>query len=166
MPPSPTGCRRNRWPGSRAGAWVVSTATTVRRIGSGPRRNERWTRRWDSDWINAKIPFVRREAVRALRASYPTQDVALAGIDRTMRETYNAQLPHTFEEADLRQAIGVVQAIYRRNVFPTMKVGWGTYADQLGHMTSPGCFRCHDDAHKTRDGLAIRQDCEQCHTVE
>ena len=116
--------------------------------------------------INAKIPFVRREAIRALRAAYPSHDVALPQIERTMREAMNAQLPHAFDEADLRKAIGVTQAIYRHNVFPSMKIDWGTYADQSGHTTSAGCFRCHDETHKTRDGLAIRQDCELCHTIE
>jgi hypothetical protein len=78
----------------------------------------------------------------------------------------NTRLPHAFDEADLRRAIGVAQALYRQNVFHSMKIDWGTYPDQSGHMTSPGCFRCHDDAHKTRDGLTIRQDCELCHTIE
>jgi hypothetical protein len=44
-----------------------------------------------------------------------------------------------------------------------MNVKWGTYPDNLGHNDSPGCFRCHDDEHKTKDGRVIKQDCEQCH---
>lgn len=116
--------------------------------------------------INAKIPFVRREAVRALRAAYPTQELGLREIERSMREALHARLPNAFEEADLRQAIGVTQGIYRTNVFPSMKVGWGTYPNHLGHTISTGCFRCHDESHKTTDGLAIRQDCELCHTIE
>ena len=106
--------------------------------------------------IDARIPFIRREAVRALRAAYPSHDVATAQIDRTIREAVNARLPHTFEEAALRRAIGVTQAIYQRNVFPDMKIGWGTYLNHGGHTTSMGCFRCHDENHKTRDGLVIR----------
>jgi hypothetical protein len=47
-----------------------------------------------------------------------------------------------------------------------MNIGWGTYANQNGHTTSNGCFRCHDESHKTRDGLAIRQDCQLCHVIE
>jgi hypothetical protein len=113
-----------------------------------------------------KIPFLRREAVRALRAEYVSQDIAIREIDRTIRDAVNARLPHSFEEADLRRAIAVTQEIYRRNVFPSMKVGWGTYANQIGHTTSSGCFRCHDDSHKTTSGLAIRQECELCHTIE
>jgi hypothetical protein len=115
--------------------------------------------------ISTKIPFIRREAIRALRADYATQDEGVVQIDRTIRDAINAQEPHAFEEADLRQAIAVTQALYRRAVFPSMKIGWGTYIYQLGHTTSNGCFRCHDEAHKTRDGVAIRQDCEQCHVI-
>jgi len=70
------------------------------------------------------------------------------------------------ELGDLRQAIAVTQAIYQRSVFPSMKVGWGTYANQIGHIVSTGCFRCHDEEHKTTDGRAISQDCELCHTIE
>jgi hypothetical protein len=116
--------------------------------------------------ISAKIPFIRREAVRALRAPYATQDIGRTQIERTIRDAMNARLPYAFEEADLRRAIGVTQAIYRRNVFPSMKVGWGTYPNQIGHTVSTGCFRCHDEGHKTRDGIAIRQECELCHSIE
>jgi hypothetical protein len=119
-----------------------------------------------SGQINSKIPFIRREAVRALRGTYSTQDLGLREIERSMREALNARLPHAFEESDLRQAIGVTQRIYRMNVFPSMKVGWATYPNHIGHTTSTGCFRCHDESHKTTDGLAIRQDCELCHTIE
>jgi len=38
--------------------------------------------------------------------------------------------------------------------------------NNIGHMDSPGCFRCHDDSHKTKDGMAIGQDCETCHAIE
>jgi hypothetical protein len=116
--------------------------------------------------ISTKIPFIRREAVRALNAYYVSQDVAMREIERAIRDAVNARPAHAFDEADLRRAIGVTQAIYRTNVFPSMKVGWGTYTTQIGHTVATGCFRCHDDSHKTTTGVAIRQDCELCHTVE
>lgn len=46
-----------------------------------------------------------------------------------------------------------------------MKVGWGTYPNNIGHLTSPGCFRCHDDNHKAPSGKTIAQDCESCHKM-
>jgi nitrate/TMAO reductase-like tetraheme cytochrome c subunit len=46
-----------------------------------------------------------------------------------------------------------------------MKVTWGTYPNNLGHQNFPGCFRCHDDNHKSRAGKAITQDCSACHDL-
>jgi hypothetical protein len=46
-----------------------------------------------------------------------------------------------------------------------MKVGWGTYTNNIGHEDFLGCFRCHDDNHKAKDGKTITQDCESCHQV-
>jgi hypothetical protein len=115
--------------------------------------------------IDVKIPFIRKEAVRAVKTVYANQDAADAGIDRSIREALRAG-PRGFEEESLRRSIGVAQAIYRRNVFPEMNISWGTYPNQRGHTTSNGCFRCHDEAHKTRDGAAIKQDCESCHSIE
>ena len=56
-----------------------------------------------------------------------------------------------------------LQDIYRRNVFPVMKVTFGTYPDNLGHTTSSGCFRCHDGSLTAKDGTTINADCEYCH---
>ena len=44
-----------------------------------------------------------------------------------------------------------------------MKVTFGVYPDNLGHMTSNGCFRCHDGSHTAKDGATISADCEYCH---
>ena len=62
-------------------------------------------------------------------------------------------------------ATAQVRDIYLRNVFPEMKIAWGTYPDNIGHEDFPGCFRCHDDKHKSADGKVINQDCEACHAV-
>ena len=58
-----------------------------------------------------------------------------------------------------------MQRIYAHNVFPAMKLTWGTHPNHLGHTDSPGCFRCHDEEHKSQDGRAISQDCETCHKM-
>ena len=46
-----------------------------------------------------------------------------------------------------------------------MKVTWGSYRNELGHIDSPGCFRCHDEEKATPDGRTISQDCESCHRM-
>jgi hypothetical protein len=67
---------------------------------------------------------------------------------------------------EVERAVNATQQLYRRNIFPDMNITWGTYANNIGHMDFPGCFRCHDDSHKSSDGKAIRQDCELCHTFK
>jgi len=60
-----------------------------------------------------------------------------------------------------------VVAAYSENVFPEMKVEWGTYINHIGHGPDfdIGCFRCHDDMHETPDGKTISADCNTCHTL-
>ncbi len=118
--------------------------------------------------IPKTLPFVRREAVKALKASYPSQDAAAEGIARALREFYRSQENTTYmsRRQDVEKAVQGTTNVYRRNVFPEMNVQFGTYPNNIGHMDSPGCFRCHDDNHKTKDGQKISQDCDACHKIE
>ena len=74
-------------------------------------------------------------------------------------------LPHALLAPTVEAAATAVGAIYKRNIFPEMKVTWGTYPNNIGHRDFPGCFRCHDANHVTRDGKEISQDCAACHAV-
>ncbi len=118
--------------------------------------------------ISKTLPYVRREAVKTLKASYASQAEAAGAIDKALRDFYQRTYPQVYasRRADVDRAIGAVQGIYNRNVFPEMRVEFGTYPSDIGHVDSPGCFRCHDDSHKTKDGKAIGQDCETCHHIE
>lgn len=121
-----------------------------------------------SGFMSKTLPFVRREAVAALKVSYPTREAAAAGIGRRLTDFFNAQLggEAAGRKAEIAGAIAATRAIYDRDVFPDMQVGFGTHLDNLGHTDFPGCFRCHDDAKKTKDGAVIKQDCELCHKME
>jgi hypothetical protein len=66
---------------------------------------------------------------------------------------------------EVTQAAKGVLAVYERNVFPEMKVNWGTYANNIGHTDFTGCFRCHDESHTAPDGKTITQDCSACHNL-
>ena len=113
--------------------------------------------------VSRDLPFARREGLRLLKTSYATQDAAERAIDRGLRSFYRSQGSRSGDEDKLTRAVGALQDLYRRNVFPTMNVTWGSYPDNGGHVTSSGCFRCHDDSHQARDGSTIRADCEYCH---
>jgi hypothetical protein len=74
------------------------------------------------------------------------------------------------QRAQVDAAARTLVAIYRRNVFPEMKVAWGTYPNGMGHSApghnpSPGCFRCHDGNHTSKDGKTITNDCSVCHNL-
>jgi hypothetical protein len=111
-----------------------------------------------------QLPFARREGVALLKASYPSEDEALRAIDRNLRGFYESQ-GHAVDQAALSKTIDALQSAYRHNLFPDMKVTWGTYPDNTGHTVSQGCFRCHDGSHTAKDGSTISADCELCHKM-
>ena len=118
--------------------------------------------------IPRDLPFIKREASTILTAAYPTQQAARDAIAQKLGEFYKnnyAQL-YSSQRVLVDRGISGVQLAYTRNVFPEMNVGWGTYANNIGHMEFPGCFRCHDDNHKTKDGKTIKQDCTLCHDMK
>lgn len=116
--------------------------------------------------VPRSVPFVRREMVKALKTEAATADGALASIDRELRAFYAGdEVAAKPSAADLTRVVEAAQAVYRTNVFPQMKITWGSYRSELGHMTSPGCFRCHDEEKATPDGKTIGQDCESCHLM-
>lgn len=118
--------------------------------------------------IPRSLPYARREAVAALKATYPSQAAATEGIGRHITDFYRGELKDQFagRQRDVQRMVAAAQGIYQRNIFPDMNVSWGTYPNNLGHTNFPGCFRCHDDNHKAKDGSTIRQDCELCHQQE
>jgi hypothetical protein len=111
--------------------------------------------------VSGDLPYVRREGIRLVKASYPTEDVALRAIDEGLRDFYKSQ--SAADQQKLGRTISALQDVYRRNVFPAMNVTFGSYPDNRGHVTSTGCFRCHDDSHNASDGSTISADCEFCH---
>jgi hypothetical protein len=112
--------------------------------------------------LSRKLPFVRREAVRLLRADYASQDEGARAIEQGLSSFYQAGTGDGDQQA-VREAALALQQLYRRNVFPSMKVTWGSYPDNRGHTTAAGCFRCHDESHVAADTSTISGDCEYCH---
>jgi len=111
--------------------------------------------------VSRELPFARREGIRLLKEEYPSQDAALTAIDKGFRSFYASRGGK--DQQAVTRSVTALQDVYRRNVFPTMKVTWGTYPDHKGHITSTGCFRCHDDSHTAKDGSTISAECELCH---
>lgn len=122
---------------------------------------------FEKEQIDPSLPFVKRKGVELLKASYASEAEAHTRIAAGLREFYQKEHPQLFGQkaAQIDAAVRVLQEIYSRNVFPEMKVTWGTYPNNLGHQNFPGCFRCHDDNHKSQEGKTITQDCASCHDL-
>ena len=115
--------------------------------------------------ISVTLPFAKKQGVELLKKTYATQKEAATQIPLVFADFYQqnyADLSAKRSE-DIRQSGKAILAIYNRNVFPELKVSWGTYPNNLGHTDFPGCFRCHDGSHTASDGQSITQDCSTCH---
>ncbi len=117
--------------------------------------------------ISPKLPFIKKQALEALKRDYPDQATARREIGLALENFYRTNYPQTYsaDSALLQTAISAVATIYERNVFPEMKITWGTYPNNLGHTDFPGCFRCHDGNHSSADGRTISNDCATCHDL-
>ena len=117
--------------------------------------------------ISAELPFIKKTAVALLKTNYASQGDAAQKIPAALNAFYQQNYGDTWAKSsnDIQLAGRAVVAIYQSNVFPDLKVTWGTYPNNLGHMDDPGCFRCHDDSHATADKKTIPQDCSTCHEM-
>lgn len=115
--------------------------------------------------IGTTLPFVKKKGLELLKAKYVSNREASEKLPAAFVSFYQQNYPDLYAKRSLevQSAAQAVLAIYNRNVFPELKVDWGTYPNNLGHMDFPGCFRCHDNSHNTADGKTIPQDCERCH---
>jgi len=111
------------------------------------------------------LPYLKKKGLELLKAEYRTSQEASEKLPVSFVSFYQQNYPdlYTKRSQDIQRASQAVLAIYNRNVFPDLKVSWGTYPNNLGHTDFPGCFRCHDGSHATADGKAIKQDCDVCH---
>jgi nitrate/TMAO reductase-like tetraheme cytochrome c subunit len=117
--------------------------------------------------ISPDLPFAKKESVALLQAQYGTRAEAAARIPAVFAQFYREKYPAVYgqHQAEVEKAARGLLAIYDRNVFPAMRVTWATYPNDLGHMDSPGCFRCHDGGHTGAGGQTISNDCNACHNL-
>ena len=109
--------------------------------------------------IDPAMPAVKKTVVDLLTKPYKTEAEALAAIDAGMRAKYGTVPAEAAASA-------AAQDIYKANFFPEMKADWSQYPDNIGHLDSPGCFRCHDSKHVLVGGKDTPGvDCNTCHTI-
>ena len=117
--------------------------------------------------ISPDLPWVHKEGLELLKGNYASEDEARAKIPAQLTAFYRTSHPDVLAaKADLvKSASEELVTLFSQNVFPAMKVTWGTHPNHIGHMSYPGCFRCHDGDHVAKDGKSITQDCAACHNL-
>ena len=116
--------------------------------------------------ISPEIPGIWDLGVKYLRGSYTSQQQALdtiAQLDAYYQNNYADY--YAANTANVRTAVEEIQSIYVESVFLEQKVDWDSHPNNVGHTTSPGCFRCHGGSHLNSDQEAIRLECNLCHSI-
>lgn len=116
--------------------------------------------------IDPSIPFIHQKAVQVLSTKYETRDGAMKAI-AALDDDYKVNLVNYYSQnrQAIKDAIVEIQTIYDRTVFHDQKIDWTTYPNNLGHINSPGCFRCHDGKHLNDKNESIRLECNVCHSI-
>jgi len=114
--------------------------------------------------IDSGIPQIHQKALEVLYVQYESREEAFAAIDG-LDEYYKATDYYAGNSDKINAAIQEIKDIYDRTVFHDQKVDWATHPNNLGHVNSPGCFRCHDGKHLNNLDEAVRLECNLCHSI-
>jgi len=125
-----------------------------------PTANDAVERSMATGAISTKLPSVKRTVVQALTQEEITTSAEAPGkIAEFLKAKYK-------DHEDLPTTIAEAQRIYSESIFPERKADWRVYPNNIGHKDWAGCFRCHDDKHKSDKGETVRaSDCTSCHTI-
>ncbi|MEO8215552.1 MAG: NapC/NirT family cytochrome c [Acidobacteriota bacterium] len=117
--------------------------------------------------IDRSLPYVKQQAVNILSKNYGSTAQAVKTIGRDFPAYYSKTYPAVYaaRRASVDHSMKSLQRIFQFTRFPEMRVDWRTHRNNLGHMYSLGCFRCHDDQHVSKDGRRISKECSICHEV-
>ena len=119
--------------------------------------------------INPDLAGIREDSFTVLQKEYASREEAKEQLVETLVTLQANRNGKDFvkeHEAALISSGKYLLEAYLGNVWPNMKVTWGTYKGHNGHQDEAdgfGCFRCHDDTHETEFGKTISQDCSLCH---
>jgi hypothetical protein len=131
------------------------------------RNPERWVNEAMAEGrIDPELPYVKREAMKLVSASYQTQDAGLAAM-ADLSQFYQSEYASVYadQKAAIDEAVATLQEIYEHTDFPRMNLDWDFYPDNLGHTDFPGCFRCHDGEHVNAEEESIPNNCTLCHST-
>ncbi len=117
--------------------------------------------------IAKDLPFLKKQGLALLKAEYKSRDEVTQKLPQALAAFYQANHPAVAQSraADIKVAGEALRDMHLKNVYPDMKLTWGTHANHIGHVNQLGCFRCHAGSHSSKDGKGIKSDCNTCHEL-
>ncbi|MFC1942284.1 cytochrome c3 family protein [Chloroflexota bacterium] len=120
--------------------------------------------------IDSNLPFIKREALKALDPPNSSLELAASKIE-AIDDFYRSSYPQIYTEksVEINKAISQLKEFARLTTFPEMKITWETYIDNSSHKNSPGCLRCHGklkSVDEVQKDTVIDADCNLCHYFE
>jgi hypothetical protein len=122
--------------------------------------------------IDASLPFIKREALKALGQVNPDLATAYTKTE-AIAAFYQSTYPKVYEQrkATVDTAVSELKQVALLTTFPEMKVDWQTHPSNAGHTQSEGCFRCHGQLAAGTGGTTntagaadlIKSECNLCH---
>ena len=117
----------------------VLTAIIARRTPSSF-LNEPWTVPCPFGDISPALPFAKKQGLEILKQTYATGEDAAAKIPAAFEDFFRKSYPQIYAQLhdDVVRSAGALLGVYQRNVFPEMKITWGTYPTTWDTRTLPG----------------------------
>jgi nitrate/TMAO reductase-like tetraheme cytochrome c subunit len=124
--------------------------------------------------LERSVPFAVAVSRAVLTAANPPREGAAEYFKKAVAEAYKKDhADETPAPEAMAKIADTLTELYLRNIFPDMKVTWGTYPSEGDHRDAKdqhGCFRCHDsdyEAVKLADGRKAKLDraCDTCHAA-
>jgi hypothetical protein len=116
--------------------------------------------------LNPGIPGIYEDSLIALKRQYESREEATERLPDHFFALQGLRGETQKIKKALKKAADYLVEAYLNNIWPEMNIWWGTYKGHLGHQYAEegyGCFRCHDDKHRSRSGQVISKDCGLCH---
>jgi thiosulfate reductase cytochrome b subunit/nitrate/TMAO reductase-like tetraheme cytochrome c subunit len=118
--------------------------------------------------IDPTVPFIKLASINALEENLTNEGDVYEGIRGSIFRFYegrNINLTSNMKSG-IDKAIESLSEIQKKNSFPKMKANWTQFPNNIGHIYTMGCFRCHDGKHVSPEGKVVSNDCNTCHSFK
>ena len=110
--------------------------------------------------------LIKKELVELLTVPGRSQEEAVS-VATDFKEVYKEKYPEAAagQAEEIRKASELAKVLAKQLIFKNPVASWRSFPDNSGHRDFPGCFRCHDGEHISKEGLTIPLECNLCHSI-